>query len=133
MEVKEERRAINSNGIRAFSDPQYDYYRLTKPLGDILAPGAVFVHDKYDRVCGSYSGCLKLCWNPDGNCYHSISGTSLCANTIILHAGFAELSGFFELVQTSDDPIEIAIQSLTQQRDLLSRQIDELIKRRNSH
>lgn len=136
MEVNE-KKAIDSNGIRAFSDPQYDYYKLTQSLGDILPAGTVFVHDKYDSVCGSIAnGCLKLCWTPDGNCYHTVHNAGLCANTVILHAGFAK-SGMFELAQKADDPIEIAIRSLTQQRDMLSEQINELTnflhdKRRNS-
>lgn len=129
----EEEKAIPANGIRAFSDQRYDYYRLVKPLGNVLPAGTVFVHDKGDHVYGSLAnGCLKLCWTPDGNCYRTAVNTGLCANTVILHARFAD-SDLFELAQKADDPIEVAIRALTQQRDLLSEHINELMKRRNPH
>ena len=93
---------INKNGIRAFSDKNYDYYELTVNLGldkrkgnFILPKGSVFVHDEDDCEHGSTAqGCLKLCWTPDGNCYGW-----LCANTVIFHAALKD-SNMFTLVQT---------------------------------
>ena len=90
------------NGIRSFSNPKYDYYELTKPIGgnyrgrakEILPAGSVFVHDIDDHEQGSIGeGCLKLCWKPDGNCYGM-----LCANTVVLHAAFKD-SDMFKIVQ----------------------------------
>lgn len=88
------------NGIRAFSNPKYDYYELTKPIGcgykgtkEILPAGSVFVHDIDDHEQGSAAeGCLKLCWKPDGNCYGM-----LCANAVVLHAAFRN-SDMFKIV-----------------------------------
>lgn len=78
--------------IKAFSDPYYDYYKLTKDLG-CLPAGAIFYHDPDDDCFGSIAeGCLKLCWTPDGNCYGR-----LCGGTVILHCLFAE-SDLFEKV-----------------------------------
>lgn len=84
---------VNKNGIRAFSDKNYDYYELTVNLGldekegnYLLPKGSIFVHDEDDCENGSTAqGCLKLCWTPDGNCYGW-----LCANTVILHAAFKD-------------------------------------------
>lgn len=89
------------NGIMAFSNPKYDYYELTKPIGcgyrgtkEILPAGSVFVHDIDDHEQGSIAeGCLKLCWKPDGNCYGM-----LCANTVVLHAAFKD-SDMFKIVK----------------------------------
>lgn len=92
------------NGIRAYSNPKYNYYELTKPIGckyfnrqEILLPaGAIFVHDTDDHEQGSIAeGCLKLCWNPDGNTYGS-----LCANTVVLHAAFKD-TDMFRLTKVS--------------------------------
>lgn len=89
-------------GIRAFSNPKYDYYELTKSIGgnylgraaEILPAGSIFVHDTDDHEQGSITeGCLKLCWNPDGNCYGM-----LCANTVVLHAAFKD-SDMFKIVR----------------------------------
>lgn len=78
--------------IRAFSDPGFNYYRLTKDFGCLKA-GAVFFHDPDDSIYGSPAhGCLKLCWTPNGDCYDK-----LCGGTIALHANFIE-SNWFEKV-----------------------------------
>lgn len=75
-------------GIRAFSDPRYEYYELTQDLGGILPRGAIFVHDTDDTVNGSPAeGCLKLCWTPDGNIYFGRNG-GISGGTVILHAEF---------------------------------------------
>jgi hypothetical protein len=93
---------IEKNGIRAFSDDNYDYYELLVKFGK-LEKGAIFVHDPDDNMYGSLSrGCLKLCWTPDGNCY-----SGLCANTVFLHYAFVEdASAFdksvFKLVQSAE-------------------------------
>ena len=59
-----------ANGIRAFSNPKYDYYELTEDLAGLVPKGTIFVHDTDDSVRGSVAqGCLVSCWTPDGNCY----------------------------------------------------------------
>ena len=86
------------DGIRAFSDAKYDYYKLTQDLGGILPKGTVFYHDPDDQECGSIGhGCLKLCWTPDGNCYHTSESNGLCGGTVIFHYNFAH-SPLFEKV-----------------------------------
>ena len=92
--------------LGAFSDKRYNYYRLTKSLGlynfsygskqYLLPEGAIFVHDKNDKVKGSM-GCLKLCWKPDGSTYGVISG-----GCMVFHAMFID-TDLFELVQSSED------------------------------
>lgn len=82
------------DAIRAFSDTCYEYYRLTQDLGGLVPKGAIFVHDPCDTVYGSISqGCLKLCWTPDGDCYHGSDG-SLCAGTVIFHYHFVQTDMF---------------------------------------
>lgn len=86
---------MDKHGIRAFSDPNYDYYLLKKDIGHFKA-GAIFVHDPDDNVYGSIAnGCLKLCWTPEGGCYNM-----LAANTIILHTWFTEDEDLFEHIGT---------------------------------
>ena len=78
------------DAIRAFSDTDYAYHRLTQDLTDLLPKGAIFVHDPNDSIYGSISeGCLKLCWTPDGNCYGN-----LCAGTVIFHYAFVRTDMF---------------------------------------
>ena len=73
------------SSIRAFSDPQYDYYELQQDLGGVVPKGAIFYHDENDDTYGSISeGCLKLCWTPNGDTYR------LCGGTIVLHASFTK-------------------------------------------
>lgn len=85
------------DGIRAFSDSRYDYYRLTCDIGDMLSKGTIFVHDPADDIYGSAAeGCLKMCWTPDGSCYNS-----LCAGTVIFHASFMK-SDLFEKVDIAE-------------------------------
>ena len=80
-----------AKSIRAFSDPHYDYYRLTRDLGPLKA-GTIFYHDPDDHIYGSISqGCLKNCQTPDGNC------GEICGGTVILHYIFAN-SDLFEKV-----------------------------------
>lgn len=89
--------------LRAFSDSRYDYYELTRPLGEknykserqkyLLPKGAIFVHDKDDDRLGSIAnGCLKLCWTPDGSTY------GLCGGGMAFHAEFRN-TDLFKLVQ----------------------------------
>ena len=40
------------NTIRAFSDPKYNYYKLTCDLS-LLKAGTIFYHDPDDRIYGS--------------------------------------------------------------------------------
>ena len=62
------------DSIKAFSDPYYRYYKLKKDFAQVPA-GAIFYHDEDDDHLGSISnGCLKLCWDPEGNAYHFIGG-----------------------------------------------------------
>lgn len=122
--------------LRAFSDKRYDYYRLTKSLGFnnsgyglkqyALPEGAIFVHDKNDRVKGSIAeGCLKLCWTPDGNTYGWIAGGGMC-----FHALFRN-TDLFELVQSSQDiekaeKLENLINDLENQLQSAKEQLKEL-------
>lgn len=79
--------------VKAFSDPNYDYYRLTKDFG-LLKAGTIFFHDPDDDVYGSIAqGCLKNCWTSDGNCENS-----LCGSTVILHYEFIH-TDWFEKVE----------------------------------
>lgn len=79
---------MSVSSIRAFSDPKYDYYELNGSLG-CLPDGAVFYHDPDDQTCGGVaSGCLKLCWRPDGSCYHYVGGA------VILPYDFVNTSMF---------------------------------------
>lgn len=78
-----------ADAVCALSNPNYEYYRLTRDIGDLKA-GAIFYHDPDDHVYGSMAeGCLKLCWTPTGNCY-----SDLCGGTVILHCSFARTSIF---------------------------------------
>lgn len=92
---------MDKNGIRAFSDASYNYYELQTNLGGIVPKGAIFVHDPDDHVYGSIAeGCLKLCWTPDGNCYHT-ADHGICANTVIFHASFMD-SPMFKKVESAN-------------------------------
>ena len=92
---------MDENGIRAFSNPTYDYYELQVDLGGIVPKGAIFVHDPDDTVRGSPAeGCLKLCWTPDGKCYRA-EGGGICANTVVFHVAFAS-SPMFKKVESAD-------------------------------
>ena len=85
--------------IRAFSDPDYDYYRLTKDFG-LLKAGTIFFHDPDDNIYGSVAeGCLKNCWTADGNCENN-----LCGSTVILHYRFA-FTDWFEKVERNIDSL----------------------------
>lgn len=86
-----------AEAIRAFSDPDVDYYRLTKDFG-LLKAGTIFYHDPDDHVYGSIAGgCLKNCWSPDGNCENA-----LCGGTVILHNNFAETDWFEKVERTAE-------------------------------
>jgi len=81
--------------IRAFSSPNYDYYRLTKDFG-LLKAGTIFYHDPNDDIYGSVAeGCLKNCWTADGDC----SG-SICGGTVILHYHFVNTDLFEKVDRT---------------------------------
>lgn len=83
-----------AKGIRAFSDPKYDYYELQHDLCGVVPKGAIFVHDKDDTANGSIAeGCLKLCWTPDGNVYMG-SQTGVGGGSVIFHAAFIETDMF---------------------------------------
>ena len=87
-----------TGAVRAFSNPCYDYYRLTKDLGFMKA-GEIFFHDPDDNIYGSVAkGCLKNCWTPDGNCH------DICGGTVIFHYNFVD-SDLFEKVERT--PIEL--------------------------
>ena len=81
--------------MRAFKKG-YDYYRLKKDcLG--LKAGAIFYHDKTDKVHGSPAqGCLKLSWDADGN--YSF-GT--CGGTYVLHLSATKDTDFLEFIDIS--------------------------------
>lgn len=84
---------MSANSIRAFSSPNYDYYRLTKNFG-LLKAGTIFFHDSDDDMYGSAArGCLKNCWTPDGNCENG-----LCGGTVILHYDFVN-TDWFEMAE----------------------------------
>ena len=81
---------MSCKAVRAFVDPNYDYYRLTKDFV-ILKAGAIFYHDPDDNFYGSAAnGCLKNCWTPDGDC---CSGR-LCGGTVILHYDYVNTDWF---------------------------------------
>lgn len=83
-----------ASGIKAFSNPGYDYYELQQDLAGLVPAGAIFVHDTDDHENGSAAnGCLKLCWTPEGSCYMGAKG-SLCGGTIIFHAAFKDTELF---------------------------------------
>ena len=94
---------MKGESIRAFSDPQYDYYRLTKDIG-LLKAGDIFYHDPDDHIYGSVAqGCLKNCWTPDGNC------RDICGGTVIFHYDFVNS----DLFEKTDGSIEDLIKSLS--------------------
>lgn len=115
-----------SHGIRAFSDPRYDYYELQKDLEGLVPKGAIFVHDVDDQVYGSIAnGCLKLCWTPDGNTYRGNLG-SLCAGTVIFHTAFSRTS-LFKRVKTEEPGIKTEfLQKLQTMKDEVDKLIDEV-------
>lgn len=90
---------MSGTTIRAFSNPKYDYYRLTKDFG-LLKAGTIFFHDPDDNVYGSISkGCLKNCYTPDGMCYGTIAGGS-----VILHYDYVN-TDWFEKVHCDIDSL----------------------------
>lgn len=94
-----------ADSIRAFSNPTYNYYRLTKDFG-LLKAGTIFFHDPDDNVYGSIAqGCLKNCWTPDGNC-----DNGLCGGTVILHYRFVDTEWFEKVERT---PVTV-MESLSQ-------------------
>lgn len=94
IEKEEDNEKMDGEAIRAFSNPHYDYYRLTRDLGPLKA-GTIFYHDPDDHIYGSVSqGCLKNCWTPDGNC------GEICGGTVIFHYIFAN-SDLFEKVESN--------------------------------
>lgn len=87
-----------ADSIRAFANPDYDYYRLTKDFG-MLKAGTMFYHDPDDHVYGSLAcGCLKNCWMPDGNCENM-----LCGGTVILHYDFSKTDWFEKVERTAEE------------------------------
>lgn len=95
---------MSVHSIRAFSDPKYTYYRLTRDLGE-LKEGAIFYHDPDDSCLGSPAqGCLKLCWASNGNCYR------YCGGAVIFHWDFVN-SDLFEKIDEKD--FNILINSLS--------------------
>ena len=90
-----------AHSIRAFSNPNYDYFKLTKPFG-MLKKGTIFYHDPNDDVYGSTSqGCLKNCWSPDGNCLNG-----LCGGTVILHYDFVKTDWFVKVERKATELME---------------------------
>ena len=82
--------------IRAFEDPKYDYYRLTRDLG-FLKAGTVFYHDTDDSVGGSpANGCLKLCWTAAGD-----APGGICGGTVIFHTRFMDTDLFQKVSMTN--------------------------------
>lgn len=115
-----------SNGIRAFSDPRYDYYELQKDLEGLVPKGAVFVHDVDDKENGSIAqGCLKLCWTPDGNTYIGDRG-SLCAGTVIFHAAFRNTSMFRQISSSEEGAKKEILQKLHDMKAEVDKLIDEV-------
>lgn len=122
-------------GVRAFTDRQYDYYKLTKSIGMdkhgeyLLPEGSIFYHDKNDDVRGSVGdGCLKLCWTPDGNCYGWI-----CGDCMAFHASFKE-TDLFKLVQPCQykavkvDELKNTIKDLEHQLESVKEQLRKLME-----
>ena len=120
-----------ANGIRAFSNPKYDYYELTVDLEGLVPKGAIFVHDTDDSVRGSVAqGCLVLCWTPDGNCYFGNRG-GLVGGSVVFHAEFRK-TPMFKLAKASDTSklaeIYAAINSAKQQISDLEKLVAEYAK-----
>ena len=87
-----------AESVRAFSDPKYDYYRLTRDLWPLKA-GDIFYHDPDDHIYGSVAeGCLKNCWTPDGSC------GQICGGTVIFHHMFVD-SDLFEKVERNAETL----------------------------
>ena len=99
--------------MRAFADPNSDYYELTQDLG-FLPKGTIFVHDKEDHVRGSLAeGCLKLCWTEDGNCPGN-SSQQISGETVIFHAEFIN-TNLFKLAKKRtkvDEAIELLLKAV---------------------
>ena len=90
-----------TNSIRAFSDPKYNYYRLTKDFG-LLKAGTIFYHDPNDTLYGSLAqGCLKNCWTSDGGCFEG-NGISLAGGAVILHYEYVG-TDWFEKVECTEE------------------------------
>lgn len=96
-----------------------DKYMLLKDIPGVKA-GAIFVHDKEDKIYGSIAeGCLKLAWD-NGNCQRQTVNeycAGLCAETIIFHANVIKDKTWFKKVSSVSDFKEIMIEKL---EDLIS-------------
>lgn len=104
-----------ADSVRAFTNPNLDYYKLTKDFG-LLKAGTIFYHDQDDDVYGSVAhGCLKNCWTPDGN-----TENGLCGGTVILHYNFIH-TDWFEKVEFSP---AVLMESLPQGHYTLEVQAD---------
>ena len=122
---------IDKNGIRAFSDDRYDYYKLNEDIGHyesdcgtgcMLPKGTIFVHDTDDSEIGSIArGCLKNCWTPDGNTY-----SNLGANTIFLHAA-AIHTDMFSLVKPKKSKSEKTIEKMKEQLKDIMQKLDDIL------
>lgn len=103
----------SNNAIRAFSDPDYDYYELTQAVG-FLPRGTVFYHDTDDHIYGSIgNGCLKLCWTDDGNCVGN-HNQQICGGTVIFHFEFAKTS-LFRKIELKDKFKNLTIKEIEKQ------------------
>jgi hypothetical protein len=85
-------------GLMSEDQKSMDRYILQKDIPGCKA-GALFVHDKNDKVRGSIAqGCLKLAWTDNGNCQQetrSNTSTGLCAETIVFHASVIKNEEWF--------------------------------------
>lgn len=120
-----------ANGIRAFSNPKYDYYELMVDLEGLVPKGAIFVHDTDDSVRGSIAdGCLILCWTPEGSCYRG-SRCSLAGGSVVFHAAFRNTS-MFRIANYKDEKklseIYAAIDSAKKQISDLEKLVAEYAK-----
>jgi len=124
-----------ANGIRAFSNPKYDYYELTEDLAGLVPKGTIFVHDTDDSVRGSVAqGCLVSCWTPDGNCYKG-ERTSLAGGSVVFHAEFRNTPMFKKVApldQAKLKEIYSTIDSVKQQISDLENVIGKFVGRSES-
>lgn len=117
-----------ADGIKAFSNPEYDYYELQQDLAGLVPAGAIFVHDSNDHENGSIAkGCLKLCWTPEGGCYRGAKG-SLCGGTIVFHADFKDTEMFKKVSFCKQEVNYILdlIKSLETGLDMVKKKIESL-------
>lgn len=115
-----------ASGIRAFSNPNYDYYKLMVDLEGLVPKGAIFVHDTDDSVRGSVAqGCLVLCWTPEGNCYCGSDG-ALVGGSVVFHAAFRK-TPMFELTKASDTSKLEAIYSAIDRAKQQIADLEELV------